>query len=135
MSTITERVAAGAVFLDEHDPDWWRAIDLDTLRLNDPDQCVLGQRCPVEAWRRAPIGESRFATYAAVLSGMNLREMSEWAEALGFEAGSDDRCCSGGEYDVLTAEWKRVITGRRVSERARTMPPSRGGFLANSGTR
>lgn len=25
MSTIAERVAAGAAFLDERDPDWWRA--------------------------------------------------------------------------------------------------------------
>ena len=40
MSTIAERVAAGAAFLDEHDPGWWcadadPAIDLVALDLLD----------------------------------------------------------------------------------------------------
>ncbi|HTJ37080.1 MAG TPA: hypothetical protein VL738_27960, partial [Dactylosporangium sp.] len=51
-ATIAERVAAGAAFLDEHDPEWWRAdveraIDLDKLNLGHGDACILGQRCPV----------------------------------------------------------------------------------------
>ena len=49
MTTIAERVAAGAAFLDEHDPGWWRAdvdraIDLRVFEMAEPEHCVLGQR-------------------------------------------------------------------------------------------
>lgn len=38
-----ERIAKGAVFLDERQPGWRRRVDLDKLDLFSLDDCVLGQ--------------------------------------------------------------------------------------------
>jgi hypothetical protein len=130
MSTVTERVAAGAAFLDEHDPEWWRAdvdraIDLDRLRLHLGDSCVLGQRCPVTVlagywgvtiadenepdelasgdWTRA------YHAYAIELSGLrDFENLADWGYVRGFVA-------AGNVWGELTAEWKRLITGRRAA--------------------
>ena len=74
LSTITERVAAGAAFLDQHDPEWWRAdveqaIDLDMLDLASTSHCVLGQRCPLDL-RNAPYAPSPYDAMANSLSGL-----------------------------------------------------------------
>jgi hypothetical protein len=122
MTTITERVAAGAAFLDEHDPDWWkagveRAIDLDGLSLVEPDMCVLGQRCPLEmiaARCHVPVAEldgddfdAAYHVYVRHLADIARRgDVIDWSEAHGFTTGD-------GDWDDLTAEWKRVITERR----------------------
>jgi hypothetical protein len=112
MSTIAERVAAGAAFLDEHDPDWWRAdveraIDLGTLAMWRGDCCVLGQRCPIETM------DTRYIAYARQLSGFrdDNSALLRWAQGLGFYAAE----AKHGSWDLLTAEWKRVITGRRAA--------------------
>jgi hypothetical protein len=108
MTTITERVAAGAAFLDEHDPEWWRAdveraIDLDTLDLAEGDVCILGQRCPLAA-------NDQYIAYGVMLSGLQETfAVDHWAVQYGFQA--DD----SAEYDDLTAEWRKVITGRRAA--------------------
>ena len=127
MSTIAERVAAGAAFLDEHDPDWWRAdaeraIDLDTLYQGSSHRCVLGQRCPLEtltaARQAAGDGEwaiERYDAYAAALFGADALDvegsLAIRATELGFawlgSSGNDAR------FDDLTAEWKRLIEARR----------------------
>lgn len=107
MSTISERVALGAAFLDEHDPQWWRAdveraIDLDRLDLALEDVCILGQRCPVEA-------DDPYIKFGAMLSGLwNSWEVDRWAVRFGFQAG-------GLDYDDLTAGWRKVITERRAA--------------------
>jgi len=135
MSTIAERVAAGAAFLDEHDPDWWRAdveraIDLDKLSLSDPSRCVLGQRCPTESLNRflserftlSPDevwypGDWSFWALAYELSatppGTEGDESTEgvvtWSGELGFNSPDSDL----NEFADLNAEWKHVITERR----------------------
>lgn len=110
MTTITERVAAGAALLDEHDPEWWRAdvdraIDLDVLDLGSGARCVLGQRCPVE-------GPNRFTRQSEAMSGLSWQDnenvLNQWVEWLGFDVGDDDT-----QYAGLTAEWARVIRERR----------------------
>jgi hypothetical protein len=132
MSGITERVALGAAFLDEHDEGWWRedvdrAIDLDRLNMECGDVCVLGQRCPLETLT-AYVGytpdpdepddaddlEFRYHAYALRLSGISPREpMENWAVAHGlnrpFGGGG------GAEYRELTAEWKRLLIERRTA--------------------
>jgi len=125
MSTIAERVAAGAAFLDEHDPGWWRpdverAIDLDELDLSRTDECVLGQRCPVEvlaeyisgmAWKKEPGLPDRVLAYHAYtrhLSRLHGSGRTRWACDLGFSAMPEEN-----SWFALTAEWKRVITERR----------------------
>lgn len=119
MSTITERVAAGAAFLDANDPEWWRedvdrAIDLDTLAMADGHACILGQRCPLELqdYDREP-----YVSFGRRLSGLAAGggySIDMWGRPLGFacnhEVGVADLGC---EWDALTAEWKRVITERR----------------------
>jgi hypothetical protein len=113
VSTIAERVAAGARFLDEHDPQWWRpdverAIDLAKLDIEDPSVCVLGQRCPLEScW----IYGSPYAGMAVQLTGDKSigdegKELWTWAVEFGFALDI--------EYpEDLTDEWRRVITERR----------------------
>jgi len=38
-----ERVAQGIALLDEYNADWWTLVELDTLDLNSPWECILGQ--------------------------------------------------------------------------------------------
>ena len=124
MSTITERVAAGAAFLDENDPEWWRAdvdraIDLSELNLGNGSSCVLGQRCPLEVYaaREASWMSSYYAwasTFADAKDPLDSGPVDRWAAERGFqlsfEEGDDDTLDS---FPDLTAEWKRVITERR----------------------
>jgi hypothetical protein len=127
MATITERVAAGAAFLDEHDPGWWRGdgerpISLDRLDLEEAQDCILGQRCPVAVlasfcylsphdsdelssqWWRA------YTAYAVELSGLSPADpaLGRWGDEHGFSSPAED-------YPDLTAAWKGVITGRRLA--------------------
>lgn len=120
MNTIAERVAAGAAFLDKHDPEWWRAdveraIDLDALRLQSYEDCILGQRCPMEtlaAYMGVPVhfideGDEleRYDAFGRALSDDFTGP--GWPQEHGFNGWNN------GEFDALTDEWKRVITERR----------------------
>lgn len=137
MTSITERVAAGAAFLDEHDPEWWRAdveraIDLDSLRLSHPASCILGQRCPAEAveqfvrqrfgWRIDDVEDPEdfnFWAFAHALSGIPFGREGDpngpvvtWSSALGLNSATAD----ADEYGELTTEWTRIITERRAPQ-------------------
>ena len=128
MNTIAERVAAGTAFLDQHDPDWWkagveRAIDLATLDLDEPALCILGQRCPVgvlaEYCNLDPADEDElsaewwraYTAYAIELSHIpDFCALAEWGDRHGFS-----NSFSWDTYLDLTAEWYRVITERRAA--------------------
>jgi len=105
VTTIDERVAAGAKWLDEHRPGWWQRIDLDTLNLGDPCQCVLGQ-----------------------LYGHFVYAPDEiWTNNLSFAGGFNAEVGLRGDYDetvtefaALTAAWRTLIQARR-DETAVTM--------------
>jgi len=43
MTTIRERVAAGAALLDEKRPDWFMEIDCATLNIASGYHCICGQ--------------------------------------------------------------------------------------------
>jgi len=101
VTTIAERVAAGAAFLDEHDPDWWKRIDLASLNLRSTCHCVLGQLYPDPD---DPDESFETATLQLGLSGAVI-------EASGFDLPFPE--IAEGHYHDLTAEWKRVITARR----------------------
>lgn len=127
MTTIAERVAAGAAFLDEHDPQWWRpdverAINLDALDLAESDRCVLGQRCPltvlaerldcdVDDLSAIDFGDT-YSAYSQHLSGIEGDGLAYWARDRGFTLTTD---LDGSEWDALTAEWRKVITERRAA--------------------
>lgn len=111
MATIADRVAAGARYLDDADPDWWRenvsnAIDLSELDLAYGDMCVLGQRCPVSDYSRQlrKITGSPDSQPSTVLH--------PWAVAHGFTMDQER-----GHWATLTAEWRRVIRARRRAAR------------------
>lgn len=119
MTSAAERVAAGAAFLDEHDPDWWRAgveraIDLDRLRMNDGRACILGQRCPLEMGDGC--GPSRYFIYASSLSGIPMPPGDPWAHEDELDLWAGDygfTLIQLGDWADLTAEWARVIRERR----------------------
>jgi hypothetical protein len=131
VSTIAERVALGAAFLDEHDPEWWRAdveraIDLDRLDLGDAGLCILGQRCPLELaaafcarWPEVKWDDELDAAYSAYLvelTGLGYvahdldsrADLARWGDEHGFSASEDFL-----SYPELTAEWARIIRERR----------------------
>jgi hypothetical protein len=39
-------VDRGVALLDQRWPDWWKNVDLDDFRLNDPENCVLAHAFP-----------------------------------------------------------------------------------------
>ncbi len=45
-----ERVAAGAQLLDEKIPGWYKRINLDTLNLSNPTNCICGQLSDIGNW-------------------------------------------------------------------------------------
>ena len=102
MTTIAERVARGAAFLDEREPGWDARIDLDTLSLDSPCCCVLGQL-------HGGYGAGLRATGLGDDDGRDIELGFFWTDEhlVGFSL--DD------EPGDLTAEWKRVITARRES--------------------
>lgn len=91
MSTISERVARGAAWLDENKPEWWRRVSLIELEMASPCRCVLGQ----------VFGDF----YLAPLNNPDVYEM-------GFDLRVQ---AEPGEWLALTGEWDRVITERRAS--------------------
>lgn len=95
MSTVAERVAAGATVLDEHAPDWVDRISLADLNIGSCRRCVLGQV---------------FGHYFTGLDKLGLRGV-----ALAVEHGFSTPRRQAGE---LTAEWYRLVEARRAQARA-----------------
>lgn len=98
MSTIQERVEAGAKWLDDNRPGWVDRIDLDTFYLGDCVTCVLGQLD---------------GDYCLTLERDfhdNVRE----AAGLGFALPASEPPM-GQAYAELTAAWRDYITARRAA--------------------
>lgn len=99
MNTITDRVAAGATWLDEHRPGWVDRIDLDTLELSDTCNCVLGQE----------YGGYWLDLDAGVVAGVG---KPRDAVKLGFaSSGTFEDPLS---YASLTQAWRDYIVDRRA---------------------
>jgi hypothetical protein len=106
MVTVAQRVAAGAAWLDEHEPGWDQHIDLDRLDLSYGCNCILGQ---LESPNLLLAHQTE-----AYWVGRSRRGLSrERAAELGFATGDYDRL-DVGAYAALTAEWRRVLTARRA---------------------
>src|SRR5574341_1218326 len=94
---VSMAVARGVRWLDEHQPGWWKTgdggIELSTLNLHYPCECILGQL------------EDDF--YESCYKNGLLKPD---AQRLGFTA------TKGMSWRSLTAEWKRVIRTRRKSD-------------------
>jgi len=114
VSTIEERVARGAAWLDGKLPDWWQALDLDPAKFDMAAGCgcVIGQLYPiVEYFDQADHYDSPFDV---AMDGAWLDLDWETAVSHGFYVRLLE-AERAGEYDALTAEWRRVITERRAA--------------------
>jgi hypothetical protein len=105
MATIAKRVAAGAAFLDKHEPGWVERIDLDRLNLNHTCNCVLGQ-----AFADKSEWSNRYYDSGYDYARARFRLLRGGA-GFGFDTADDYE-----PYEPLAAEWKRVITERRKGD-------------------
>jgi hypothetical protein len=134
MQDVMLRVKRGAALLDERIPGWDQRIDLDTLRIADSGQCVLGQlytesrdvpmwvycecESPAKYQRTYPDADPDvivcIANYAAgrVLLGLD--------DAGCAENGFLDLTTGLGrrkQYDRLDEAWAQLIRERREATR------------------
>lgn len=96
-ATVEQRVAAGAAWLDEHEPGWADRIDVAELDVGMSCSCVLGQL------------DGDFH------DGMQERGLSvARAGQLGFTLTEDESSMNvSDEFDALTAAWRQLIETRR----------------------
>lgn len=122
MTDIDPRVGAGAAWLDEVQPDWWKVVDLDFLDQQQCDQCVLGQ---LVSWvttgepKRIHDGYQQVVNYSApwctdteVVHSQEAFQLTDrmpipLAKARGFHISSED------DWDMLTDDWRTTIAARR----------------------
>ena len=114
MSTVADRVAAGAAYLDEREPGWWQRIDLDRLDLQAQCRCVLGQLATDVD--RSTLWETICERFGVLPFGRKNCRPSD--SELGFNVlpgyeECDDDLAALAEYAQLTAEWKALINARR----------------------
>jgi hypothetical protein len=89
--TAAERVAAGAMLLDERKPGWYKTIDNALLNIASCRKCVLGQ------------------VYGDFSDGV--REL-----ALGSQFGQYGFSCGSDTAEAINEAWREVIGGKRLAE-------------------
>jgi hypothetical protein len=139
------RVARGAAWLDKHYPNWWKTIDLGTLNVASCTRCVLGQvftgtipadeqdqimaqviAVPGTFQYRTPMAEARRMVKAGTWNGfvslVEFHSIMFRTSDMGFAAGMMFDPVTGRElesfeqFDLLNAEWTRLIIERRINE-------------------
>jgi hypothetical protein len=110
---MNENVARGAAILDELRPGWYQDIDLEKLDLISSWHCVLGQLY-------GHFGEGLQAT-------MTYRYRDGWgvfgsASAFGFMPADGYQESRPILYELLKAEWTKVIIERRTNTIPDTLP-------------
>jgi hypothetical protein len=102
--SLTERVAAGAAWLDEHLPGWPQRISLTDLDMADDCGCVLGQI---------------LGRYDEIFVSNDVLPPLDEVEAVrfGFDVTSrfGDPALWAGEFAALQREWRRLIESRRTA--------------------
>lgn len=94
VSTLDERVAAGAAFLDERYPGWVERIDLDGLEMDDCANCIIGQA----------VGN--------YFDLFRMPDQDDRAASLGFNTEAEEHPWDMGR---LEHAWRRLIEARRTS--------------------
>lgn len=98
---LETRVMAGVAWLDENGPaEWWDRVDLFTLNIDSPFDCVLGQVFAADA---DTVGYSTGYIYAV----RTFPEMLDAGPRFGFIG------LSHIADEELTKVWLRVIHARR----------------------
>jgi hypothetical protein len=105
MTTIEERVEAGAAWLDANRRGWVDRIDLETLDLGDECRCVLGQE--FGSWDDRPDSLNWDRT---ILLGFQRADGRFFEDDWDAMAAQEAR-----EYAELTAAWRDYITARRAA--------------------
>lgn len=103
-TTIAERVAEGAAWLDRRAPGWEGRVDLATFDIEEPCLCILGQ-----VFRNAAKAAGIHPDEGGFAYGVDRLELD--AHALGF----DVPVTQYSEYAPLAAEWRRLIEQRRAA--------------------
>lgn len=132
------RVAQGAALLDREVPDWWRRINLDTLRMSACSSCVLGQlygdydigldQLHIPAQRETPpadllevkLGFNSWDFYEAVMDPETGCEVDFDTETLAYQQGlaTFDEHRASVRWILLEAVWEDVIRTRRKEAEA-----------------
>ena len=104
---LTDRVRRGAKWLDRAAGGWTSLVEVATLDMSDPGQCVLAQ-----VFGR--VGDA----YLRGLTRLSLdappgADPYRLAWEHGFEVASPDQDLAPLAYDVLTQAWKAEIESRR----------------------
>jgi len=111
MTTIEERVEAGAAWLDANRPGWVDRINLRTLDLGEDCGCVLGQVYGDWLDRPDEVNGSEFEMGFQRDESQDPRD--SWDD---LRENWDDYCARvNGEYDDLTTAWRDYITARRAA--------------------
>ena len=104
------RVAKGAAYLDAMLPDWHRRIDVGTLTMWDPCQCIVGQLSPVTS-------SHAFAARARDLFG---HDTDTELAVLGVDVTDLDVSIEGNDtfqtFQLLQDAWIAAIAARRIPD-------------------
>lgn len=127
--TVSERVEAGANWLDEVFPDGWiDKIDLDDLEMESSCSCILGQLAPDDPWfnddndpKRPYNRSNRFWSwiYQQPQIPESIRDQVpaiidvSTAESYGFMAKPDWGWTDGDSWDDLQEAWIELIKKER----------------------
>lgn len=144
-TAVAARVARGARWLDKNYPNWWKTIDLGTLNVASCTRCVLGQvftgtipadeqdqilaqviAQPNTFQYRTPMVKAREmvadGTWNGFVSLVEFHSIMFFTSLMGFAAGqmfdpvTGDELLASEQFDLLNAEWTRLIIERRINE-------------------
>lgn len=114
---IKERVEAGIEFLNERlgTTEWVSQIDLESLTMELPSKCILGQLRPSELGVKVPYLDDE-GNYFAKCShlGISLRDPQYGFSDGRAEVSTVDE--SRAYYELLTQEWKRQLAPLQAEE-------------------
>jgi hypothetical protein len=106
---LTKRVASGAAWLDTHRPGWRAEVSVETLDMNSPFSCVLGQVARAIEPERGSFGSivdcADAGAHAACIEALRLAAPLTQDEAteMGFEVSGEET------YAALDQAWRRVL--------------------------
>lgn len=100
---VRAAVQAGAALLDEKVPGWYARVDTETLEMDNPRRCILGQ-----VFKGASREYSSDYLYAVEALGLTVGTLGPPGimdtHGMGF---------SGAEWGILRLEWRAAIEARR----------------------
>ena len=95
MKTYSREVGRGIRWLDKNYPGWYQIIDVETLKLEDCQRCVLGQ-----------LGDFMETVEDAVMGQAHTKEGIRWSRIHGFAIGMGSL---NRDWINLTNQWKTAI--------------------------